>query len=107
MLISEKMRNLGRRAECELSSVFEKIDEVSYVNTERVLNVFAEERVSEAMFAPSTGYGYGDMGRDAIDRIAAKIFGADAGFMRPAIICGTHALTIGLFGLLRPGDVLL
>lgn len=107
MLISEKMRNLGRRAECELSSVFEKIDEISYVNTERVLNVFAEERVSEAMFAPSTGYGYGDMGRDAIDRIAAKIFGADAGFMRPAIICGTHALTIGLFGLLRPGDVLL
>ena len=107
MLISEKLRLLGRKAERELSDVFARIDDTAFSNTEKVLDVFREERVSEAMFAASTGYGYGDMGRDAIDRIAAKIFGGAAGFMRPAIISGTHALTIGLFGLLRPGDTLL
>lgn len=107
MFISEKLRALGRKAEEELSNIFREIDDVAFGNSERVLDVFREERVSEAMFAPSTGYGYGDMGRDAIDRIASKIFGGAAGFMRPAIISGTHALTIGLFGLLRPGDTLL
>lgn len=107
MFISENLRRLGRNAEEELSSIFREIDDVAFGNSERVLDVFREERVSEVMFAPSTGYGYGDMGRDAIDRIAAKIFGGAAGFMRPAIISGTHALTIGLFGLLRPGDTLL
>lgn len=107
MFISEKMRALGREAELALAPVFKDIDETACANTERVLDVFREERVSESMFAPSTGYGYGDAGRDAIDRITAKLFGGEAGFMRPAIICGTHALTIGLFGLLRPGDVML
>lgn len=107
MQISKEMRELGVRAEKELAEIFEKIDEVAYENTERVLDVFKEERVSEAMFAPSTGYGYGDAGRDAVDRIASKVFGGKYGFMRPSILCGTHALTIGLFGLLRPGDTLL
>lgn len=107
MIISEKMRALGRQAEAELSAVFGEIDEIAFKNTERVLDAFRDERVSEAMFAPSTGYGYGDVGRDAIDRIAARLFGGEAGFMRPSIICGTHALTVGLFALLRPGDVML
>ncbi|MBR6917733.1 MAG: methionine gamma-lyase family protein [Clostridia bacterium] len=107
MQIPEKLRLLGDRAERELSEVFKYIDSVASANTEKVLDAFREERVSEAMLHDSTGYGYGDAGRDAIDRIAAKVFGADAGFMRPAIICGTHALTIALFGLLRPGDTLL
>ena len=107
MQISEKLRKLGQTAERELAPVFWRIDDVASENTERVLDAFREERVSEAMFAASTGYGYGDVGRDAIDRIAAKVFGGKAGFMRPAIICGTHALTVALFGLLRPGDTLL
>lgn len=107
MIISEKMRALGTEAEEALKSVFKRIDETALINTERVLDVFREERVSEAMFAPSTGYGYGDMGRDAIDVIAGKLFGGEAGFMRPSIICGTHALTVGLFGLLRPKDTML
>ena len=107
MLISEKLRKLGALAEKELAGIFGKIDEVSLINTERVLDVFREERVSESMFAPSTGYGYGDFGRDAIDRIAAKVLGGESGFMRPSILCGTHAITVGLFGLLRPGDTLL
>lgn len=107
MFISEKLRTLGNRAEKELSAIFEKIDETSLINTEKVLDAFREERVSEAMFAPTTGYGYGDFGRDAIDRIAARVFGADSAFMRPSVLCGTHAITIGLFALLRPGDTML
>ena len=107
MQISENTRKMAYEAEVALRDIFEDIDEIARVGTERVLDVFREERVSEGMFAASTGYGYGDMGRDAIDRIAAKVFGAEAGFMRPSILSGTHALTIGLFALLRPGDVML
>ena len=107
MRISENTRKMAREAEAALRDIFDDIDEIARVGTERVLDVFREERVSEGMFAASTGYGYGDMGRDAIDRIAAKVFGAEAGFMRPSILSGTHALTIGLFALLRPGDVML
>ena len=107
MEISEKTRALAAEAEAALSDIFREIDEVARIGTERVLDVFRAERVSEGMFAASTGYGYGDAGRDAIDRIAAAVFGAEAGFMRPSILSGTHALTVGLFGLLRPGDVML
>ncbi len=107
MEISERVRALAKEAEAELADIFADIDEIARIGTEKVLDVFREERVSESMFAPSTGYGYGDMGRDALDRIAAKLFDAEAGFMRPSIQSGTHALTIGLFALLRPGDVML
>lgn len=107
MVISEKLRKMGAEAEEALADIFRKIDDIATHNTEKVLDVFREERVSESMFAASTGYGYGDMGRDAIDKIATRIFGAEAGFMRPSILCGTHALTVGLFGLLRPGDTML
>lgn len=107
MQISEKTRLSAQAAEAALADVFRDIDEVSRRCTEHVLDVFRENRVSESMFAPSTGYGYGDRGRDVIDKVTAEIFGAPAGFMRPSIMCGTHALTIALFGLLRPGDVML
>ncbi len=107
MNISENTRALALRAEAALREQFEHIDNISRICTEKVLDVFREMRVSESMFAATTGYGYGDRGRDAIDEIAAKIFGAEAGFMRPSILSGTHALTVGLFGLLRPGDIML
>ena len=107
MNISENTRALAMRAEGALKEQFEHIDIISRICTEKVLDVFREMRVSESMFAATTGYGYGDRGRDAIDEIAAKIFGAEAGFMRPSILSGTHALTVGLFGLLRPGDTML
>ncbi len=107
MILSEKTRAAAAEAERRLAGLFSAIDETARAGTERVLDVFRKERVSESMFMPTTGYGYGDVGRDAIDRIVAGVFGAEAGFMRPALISGTHALTVGLFGLLRPGDVLL
>lgn len=107
MNISQTMRNTAAEAEAALAEVFRKINENSRICTEKVLDVFRENRVSEALFVPSTGYGYGDFGRDTIDKIAADIFGAPAGFMRPSILSGTHAIAIGLFGILRPGDVML
>lgn len=107
MLISDKIRALADSAERELSEIFRDIDRIALNNTEHVLDVFRNNKVSEAHFAPSTGYGYGDMGRDAIDRICAEVFRAEAGFMRHNFISGTHALTVGLFGLLRPGDTMI
>lgn len=107
MNISEKIRNEVKEAELALGALFDDISETSRICTEKVLDVFRENKVSESLFAASTGYGYGDRGRDTIDKIAAEIFGAEAGFMRPSILCGTHAIAIGLYGILRPGDVML
>ena len=98
---------LTKEAEEALAPLFREIDEVAQLNTEKVMEAFREERVSEGMFAPSSGYGYDDRGRETLDRIYARVFGAEAAIVRHSIACGTHALTIGLFALLRPGDVLL
>ena len=107
MEISKRIRDIAKEAERELRGIFDDIDAISEKNTERVLDAFREAEISESHFAGSTGYGYGDRGRDAIDAVAARIFGAEAGFMRSSVLMGTHALTVGLFGLLRPGDVML
>ena len=76
MLISDSIRALALEAERALADVFADIDRISLANTEHVLDVFRSNKVSEAYFAPSTGYGYGDVGRDAIDRICAEVFRA-------------------------------
>ena len=90
-----------------MSGVFRRIDRIARANTEHVLDCFREAQVSESLFAPSTGYGYGDVGRDRIDGLAAAVFRAPAGFMRPSLLSGTHTLTVMLFGVLRPGDIML
>lgn len=107
MQFSDKIIKLTAEAERELRPQFNEFDRIAYVNTARVLEAFSAHRVSEAMFAPSTGYGYGDIGRDALDAIYADVFGAEAAFVRHNIVNGTQAIAIGLFGLLRPGDVML
>ena len=66
-----------------------------------------KNRVSEACFYPSTGYGYNDFGRDVLEQVYADTFHTEAALVRPQIACGTHALTVALFGNLRPGDELL
>lgn len=104
MQISLEIRRLAEEAEIQLKPVFDHVDAVARKNTEHVLDCFREAEVGESMFTPSTGYGYGDRGRDAIDQLAAKIFRAEAGFMRPSLTSGTHTITVALFGLLRPGD---
>lgn len=107
MQISDKIRQMALRAEADMIHIFRDIDEISRVNTEHVLDCFRECEVSESLFTPSTGYGYGDRGRDVIDALSAKIFRAPAGFMRPSLLSGTHTITVALFGILRPGDVML
>ena len=107
MQFSDRIIKLTAEAERELRPQFDEFDRIAYVNTARVLEAFSAHRVSEAMFAPSTGYGYGDIGRDALDAIYADVFGAEAAFVRHNIVNGTQAIAIGLFGLLRPGDVML
>lgn len=98
---------LIKKAEEELQGVFKKIDEVSFKNSQKVLNAFQEEKVMESDFNMTTGYGYNDSGRDKIERIFARVLGSEKAIVRSQFISGSHALTVTLFGLLRPGDVLL
>ncbi len=107
MEFSKKILDLAVEAEKALLPVFAEIDRIAYTNSARVLDSFRRHRVSDAMFAGSTGYGYGDMGRDAMGDIYADVFGAEAAFVRHNIVNGTQAIATVLFGLLRPNDVLL
>ena len=107
MKFSDRIVNLTKEAEVALADIFAEIDEVSFKNTQRVMNAFSEHRVSDVMFGSTSGYGYDDRGRDVLDEIWADVFGAEAALVRHSIVSGTHALTIGLFAILRPGDVML
>jgi len=104
---SEELTKLSEMAEADLKEVFSQIDRRAFQNQKKVLEAFRAERVSTECFNPTTGYGYDDMGRETLDRIYARVFDAESAFVRHSILSGTHALTIGLFGLLRPGDTML
>ena len=93
-----------RAAEEQLREKFTQIDEIALYNQEKVLTAFREEQIALRHFMPSTGYGYGDEGREALGRVYARTFGAERAIVSPAILSGTHALTVALFGILRPGD---
>ena len=107
MQFSDKIVELTKEAETALEGIFKEIDTISFNNTQKIMNAFAEHRVSDAMFNATSGYGYDDKGRDVLDEIWADVMDAQAALVRHSIVSGTHALTIGLFGLLRPGDVML
>ncbi len=107
MVINEKIRLLAEEVEKEIAPFFEEIDEIARFNQEKVLDAFIKHRVSENCLYPTTGYGYGDVGRDTLDAIYADIFGAEDALVRHNIVNGTHCLTISLFAVLRPGDTLL
>ena len=104
--MNEKLALLTKEAEKELADIYAELDAVSMKNTEKILDAFRRNRVSEAIFAPTSGYGYDDRGRDTLDKIYAEVMGAEAAFVRHSIASGTHALAIGLYALLRPGDIL-
>ena len=106
MNFSKKIIDLAAEAERALADRFAEVDAISFANTEKIMNAFKEYRVSEAMFNPTSGYGYDDRGRDTLDLIWADVMGAESAFVRHSIVNGTQALTIGLFGLLRPGDIM-
>lgn len=93
--------------EKKLESMFKKIDEISFINSKKVIESFWKENISESHFMSSTGYGYGDIGRDAVEKVFANIFHTEDALVRNQFISGTHALSTAFFALLRPNDVLL
>jgi cystathionine beta-lyase family protein involved in aluminum resistance len=103
----EKLQQIVTDVEQQIANVHKEIDERIENNQFRVLRSYQKHRVSDSHFIPTTGYGYDDIGRDTLERIYADVFGAEAGLVRPQIISGTHAISIALFGILRPGDELL
>ena len=103
----EKLQQIVRDVEQQIVNVHKEIDERIENNQFRVLRSYQKHRVSDSHFIPTTGYGYDDIGRDTLEQIYADVFGAEAGLVRPQIISGTHAISIALFGILRPGDELL
>ena len=95
--------------ECELNNkeLYSKQEEICLFNSKKVLDAFKKENLSESDFNTTNGYGYNDTGRDKIERIFASVLGAEDALVRTQLISGTHALTVTLFALLRPGDRLL
>lgn len=94
-------------SENKLTEVFRGIDEIALWNQKKVLDAFAKNRIALRHFYPSTGYGYGDDSRDTLNLLFKDVFGAEKAVVSPNILSGTHALTVGLFGILRPGDTML
>ena len=86
---------------------FQRIDAIREYNQIKMLKAFQNARVSESMFGGSSGYGYGDRGRDAIDEVYSYVFDAEDALVRHNFVSGTHALTVALFAVLRPGDTML
>ena len=105
--ISDRVAELAKRAELDCKEVFNRIEENALYCSAKVLSAFQECCVSTTDFIEITGYGYTDAGRDKLERIYAKVFGAEDALVRPQIMSGTHALAITLGGLLKHGDTLL
>ena len=93
-----------KQAEEGLKDAFAHIDRMEELGTRRVLATFQEHQVAYRHFAPTTGYGYDDVGRDTLEKVFAQLFGTEAAIVRPQIASGTHAISLCLFGLLLPGD---
>ncbi len=105
--INEKLQKLSIEVEEELSDIFKDINKRCEINSIKVLNAFQEYSVSEMHFGSTTGYGYGDVGRDTIEKIFARVLKAEDAIVRNQFISGTHALTVTLFAMLRPNDTML
>ena len=104
--ISEKVAAMAVQAEADCKEIFAKIEENVLICSAKVLNAFQECKVSTADFIEVTGYGFTDSGRDKLEEIYAKVFGAEDALVRPQLMSGTHALAVTLGGLLKPGDSL-
>ena len=105
--ISDKVVNIVTNAEEKLKDEFKKIDEICDMNSLKVLAAFNNNSISESHFNSTTGYGYDDLGRDAIEKVYADILGAESALVRSQFISGSHALCVALFAFLRPGDLML
>lgn len=105
--IDSKIAAAAEKALEAASASFARIDEIRAYNQEKVLAAFIKNSVTESHFTESTGYGYGDRGRDVLDSVLADCVGAEDSLIRHSLTCGTHTLGVALFGLLRPGDTML
>ena len=105
--ISEEVIKLSKETEKEIEPIFKKIEEVCEYNSLKVLKAFQNNNISDMHFNQTTGYGYGDVGRDTCEKVFAEVLGAEDSLVRGQFISGTHALTVALFSFLRPGDTML
>ena len=105
--ISSEVYDFGAQIEASLKERFQKFDEVAEYNQMKVLLAMQKNKVNATCFAATTGYGYNDFGRETLENVYADCFGSQAALVRPQITCGTHALTLALSAILRPGDELL
>ncbi len=106
-MINNKVKEIITKAENELKEQFAIIDDICEYNSDKVLSAFQKHQVSEIHFNETTGYGYGDIGREVIEKIYADIFNTEDALVRGQFISASHALTVTLFGLLRPNDIML
>ena len=104
---NETLEKYSALAERKAAERFKMIDSITEYNQTKVLNAFIKNRVSEMHLGTSTGYGYGDIGRDTLDQVFADCMGAEDAIVRHSFASGTHTLTVALFGILRPGDKVL
>ncbi|NSL51098.1 methionine gamma-lyase family protein [Calidifontibacillus erzurumensis] len=102
-----EIKKVVEKIEEKIKPIHSEIDSIVEKNQYRVLTAFRNQKVADFHFNPSTGYGYDDIGRDTLENVYAEVFGAEAALVRPQIISGTHAISLSLFGVLRPGDELL
>lgn len=105
--IKKEIISLSNEVDKIIEKEIDKVNEIAAYNSLKVLLAFQNNRVSDVHFNSTTGYGYGDIGRDTIESIYAEIFKSEDALVRNQFISGSHALTVALFALLRPGDVML
>ncbi|MBO5927622.1 MAG: methionine gamma-lyase family protein, partial [Clostridia bacterium] len=99
--------DLIEKCEQKLLPIFNKLDEICLYNQEKVLNAFQKNRIALRHFSGTSGYGYGDEGRDALNCLLADIFKAEKAVLSPSIVSGTHALSLCLYAILRANDTML
>lgn len=104
--ISQATLDIVESAERKSEDFFKTADEIALYNQAKVLKAFADNRISESHFAPTTGYGYDDIGREAADKVFAQVFNAQDAIVRHNIISGTHAISTAMWAVLRPGDTI-
>ena len=105
--ISEKVVEFSKLAMEKIKPQFEHIEKIAEYNQMKVLSAFNKHKISEAHFMGTSGYGYNDLGRDAIEEVYADVFGTEDALVRSQFVSGTHTISTALFGILRPGDTLL
>ncbi len=105
--IDDRIINISEKVNSDISVLFDKIDSISNYNQLKVIDAMQQCRLSETHFCGSSGYGYGDRGREVLDSVFASVFRSESALVRHQIIAGTHAISLAMFGNLRPGDELL